>query len=163
MTDNAEEGLIYIVDTNVAIVANGNLSEQATPACKLACAVRLNDIIKKGRLALDNQKLIFDEYKKYLNMKGQPGIGDAFIRWILVNWATGRCVWIAITPNQEQNGFDEFPLDDRLTEFDLADRKFIAVCMAHPEKPLILQAVDLKWGNFKEAFSDHGIEIEFLC
>lgn len=163
MTESVEATLIYVVDTNVAIVANANQSEQATPQCKLACAVRLNQIMKQERLALDNKQLIFDEYKKYLNMKGQPGVGDAFMRWILVNLATGRCVFVSIAPNQEQTGFDEFPADERLTDFDPSDRKFIAVAIAHPEKPPILQAVDLKWANFKEAFSDYGIRIEFLC
>ena len=43
------------------------------------------------------------------------------------------------------------------------DRKFIAVAVAHPEKPPILQAVDSQWWDFRDAFRRNGVTVEFIC
>ena len=63
----------------------------------------------------------------------------------------------------KENEFEEFPDDPALDEFDPDDRKFIAVALAHPEKPPILQAVDSQWWDFRNAFRRHGVTIEFIC
>jgi hypothetical protein len=79
-----------------------------------------------------------------------------------------RCTLVQITP--EGDSFAEFPNDDsRLTTFDPADRKWIAVALAHKrdqpaeDVPPIAQAADPKWKNFTEAFSEHGVTIDFIC
>ena len=59
--------------------------------------------------------------------------------------------------------FDEFPDDPALKRFDEDDRKFIAVARAHPDKPPILQAVDSKWLNFRDALHQKGVRVEDLC
>ena len=51
----------------------------------------------------------------------------------------------------------------RWMDFDPADRKFIAVALAHPEKPPILQAVDSQWWDFRDAFRRNGVIVEFIC
>ena len=43
------------------------------------------------------------------------------------------------------------------------DRKFIAVAVAHPEKPPILQAVDSQWWDFRDAFRQNGVTVAFIC
>ncbi len=69
-----------------------------------------------------------------------------------------------ITPvNGSENEFEEFPDDPALDDFDPDDRKFIAVTIAHPEKPPILQAVDSQWWDFRDAFRRNGVTVEFIC
>lgn len=155
-----------VVDTNVPIVTNGD-SEQASPKCVTACVERLRKItvLENERLALDNRWLIIREYQRNLRSEGQPGFGDAFLKWVLTNRANpDRCEYVSITPiDNYELDFVEFPRDPELTCFDLADRKFVAVALTHAQRPPILQAMDSKWWNYKDALRRNGVEVEFLC
>ncbi len=153
-----------IVDTNVAVVANGK-SQQASPQCVATCAVRLNDIVKQGKLILDDKWLILKEYMQNLRPSGQPGAGDAFLKWVLTNYRNPtRCELIPITPmNEEHTNFAEFPGTPGLASFHSHDRKFVAVAAAHPEHPPILQAVDVEWWGPRDQFCEAGIMVDFLC
>lgn len=81
------------------------------------------------------------------------------------NWKNPeRCDLIHITPvNDSENEFEEFPNDPALDGFDPDDRKFIAVALAHPETPSILQAVDSQWWDFRDALRQNGVTVEFIC
>jgi hypothetical protein len=57
----------------------------------------------------------------------------------------------------------QFPNDERLVGFDRSDHKFVAVALAHPERPPILNAVDADWWYYREELARHGIRVEFLC
>ena len=153
-----------IVDTNVAVVANGK-SEQASEQCVDSCAERLDQIMYGGvKLVLDDDWRILDEYMRNLHTNG-PDIGDRFLAWTL-QYRTNpeRCELVPITPvNDLENEFEEFPTDSALDEFDRDDRKFIAVALAHPEKPPIIQAVDTQWWDFRDALSRNGVTVEFIC
>lgn len=59
--------------------------------------------------------------------------------------------------------FVEFPNHPELQKFDRSDRKFVAVSVAHPDQPPILQAADSKWWGWKEALAECGITVIFLC
>ena len=75
-----------------------------------------------------------------------------------------RCDLVTITPiDGSENEFEEFPDDPALNDFDPDDRKFIAVAIAHLEKPPILQAVDSQWWDFRDALRRNGIIVEFIC
>lgn len=151
-----------IVDTNVPIVANEK-SDQASPQCVIACVQKLREIQNQHIIVLDNNWLIIQEYKNKLSQTGQPGVGDAFLKWVLINYANPeRCQKVQITPTTE-NSFKEFPDDPALSNFDLSDRKFVAVALAHPEKPPILNAVDSDWKNSETALAAFGVRVEFLC
>ena len=152
----------WVVDTNVPIVANGK-SNQASPHCVIACVQKLLEIQKQHIIVLDNNWLIIKEYKNKLSQTGQPGVGDAFLKWVLTNHANPqRCQKVQITPTTE-NSFEEFPDDPTLLKFDLSDRKFVAVALAHPEKPPILNATDSDWKHFETALAAFGVRVEFLC
>ncbi len=153
-----------IVDTNVPVVANGS-SEQASPECVKTCVIRLEELTQKGQLVLDDKWLILKEYMAHLRSSGQPGVGDVFLKWVLTNCRNQKvCEQVTITPrNSGETDFEEFPSDPALNEFDPADRKFVAVAVAHPDKPPILQAVDTHWWQMKEALRKAGITIDFLC
>lgn len=87
-----------VVDTNVPIVANRR-AEHASLQCVLTCIRRLENVMDKGRIVLDNSWLILTEYKNHLSSSGQPGVGDVFLKWVLTNRANlERCELIEITP-----------------------------------------------------------------
>lgn len=153
-----------VVDTNVPVVANGK-SEQASPKCVRNCAVRLRQLTKKGKLVLDDRWLILREYMANLRSSGQPGSGDAFLKWVLSNYRNPRfCELVQITPkDSSETDFEEFPSDPALSNFDATDKKFVAVALAHPDKPPILQAVDTEWWEMREPLGVAGITIDFLC
>ena len=154
--------MYVIADTNVPIVANGK-SPQASPDCVINCVRRLMQIQQNEILVLDDRWLIIQEYQKNLSSSGQPGVGDAFLKWVLTNqYNPKRCQRIQITEISEYN-FAEFPNDPNLAGFDLSDRKFVAVAIAHPQKPPILNAVDSDWRDFRNQLASHGVQVEFIC
>jgi hypothetical protein len=152
-----------VIDTNVLVVANARNCEQASQNCILACVFRLRQIQQEGIVVLDSKWQILNEYKKNVNSSGQPGVGDAFLGWVLTNLANPKhCETVDITPTETDN-FAEFPQDPSLANFDPADRKFVAVALTHPTKPLVLEAVDSDWRENYQALHKFGVKVEFLC
>ena len=161
--------MTVIVDTNVPLAANR--FSHASEDCVEICVDRLEQITK-GEIklavdyrALDGQRHIIDEYRNKLDASRQPGVGDAFLKWVETNWANpDRCDLVEITPIVGGKiNFAEFPSDPALANFDDDDRKFVAVARAHPGQPPILQAVDSKWRNFLGALTQNGVTVEYLC
>ncbi|AFY73380.1 hypothetical protein Syn7502_01286 [Synechococcus sp. PCC 7502] len=152
-----------VIDTNVLIVANNRESEHASPKCIISCIRWLQNFEKSGILVIDSKWLIINEYKKKVNQSGQPGVGDAFLKWILINRNNPqRCQQVQITQIDENN-FAEFPRSSNLEKFDPNDRKFVAVSLTHPAKPAIAIAIDRGWNRHQKPLYEHGIEVEFLC
>jgi len=158
--------MTVVVDTNVAVVANGH-SEQASPECVISCGQRLLGITNgTENLVLDDRREVINEYSRNLRSSGQPGAGDAFLKWVLTHQANPeRCELVHITPVEDVpiTTFHEFPSDPDLSDFDPDDRKFVGVALAHPQKPPILQAVDTGWWHFRDALLRNGVRVEFLC
>ena len=157
--------MMVVVDTNVPKVANGRReAPQASRKCVNTCISRIRGIIRgEEKLVLDNRWILIGEYRDNLRSSGEPGTGDRFLRWILQNKDT-KCDLVPITPvNGSKIEFDEFPDDPALKCFDEDDRKFIAVTRAHPDNPPILQAVDSKWLNYREALTQNGVTVDYLC
>ncbi len=75
-----------VVDTNVPMVANGR-TEQASLACVSTTITKLRDIQSRHRVLVDCLGLILDEYRRHLSPRGQPGLGDAFFKWLWDNQA----------------------------------------------------------------------------
>lgn len=155
-----------LMDTNVPKTAN--LATQPDPdsnvsnACVLACIEAVEHVIKKRGLIIDAGNEIFDEYQQQLSMKGQPGVGDRFMKWVHDNrWSLPDSQRVTITRNGDS--YDEFPTHDELNNFDRSDRKFVAVANTHKDKPPILQATDSKWWGWKDGLAEIGIAVQFLC
>jgi hypothetical protein len=154
--------MTFVVDTNVIVVANDREADHATPQCVLRCVDRLTEIRKTERIVLHANYEILNEYFRKANRSGQPGDGDAFAKWVFDNqWNETHCDLVSITPSD--GGYLEFPTDPRLAGFDLDDRKFVAVSIAHPERSPILNAVGSDWRNFAEPLAENGIKVHDLC
>lgn len=151
-----------VVDTNVVLVANGQ-HDNVSSECIASCALRLQAIMKSGKLALDDNFRILGEYQNKTTPKMGNRPGDAFVRWALQNNANAVRVDRVVLTDHAERGFESFPADSELLDFDAADRKFIAVAHGHPASPPILQAADSKWLTWSEALKKHGLAVDFLC
>ncbi len=154
----------WIVDTNVARVANfPHDPTHASPECVLACVRRIRDVTATGGLLLDDAWHIISEYQGQLRSKGQPGVGDAFLRAVLTRRADASwCALVPITPHAER-GFEEYPDDPAIAAFDPSDHKFVAVALAGPQPSVVLNAVDRDWWEHRNGLQTNGVRIEFLC
>lgn len=155
-----------IVDTNVPLTANRALAPAEIPqeliACVDACITAIEHVTQNGGLVIDAGDEIFEEYRHGLSMKGQPGIGDKFMKWVHDNrWKFPDSDRVVIT--KDGTSYKEFPDHAGLVDFDPSDRKFVAVANAHGNNPTILQATDSKWWGWKDALEDMGIVVCFLC
>lgn len=155
-----------VVDTNVPKTANLSQDPANVPedlkACVWNCVEAIDHVVKNGGLVIDAGDEIFTEYRHQLEMSGQPGIGDSFMKWVHDHrWRLPQEDRVTITKNGKT--YDEFPEHDDLINFDDSDRKFVAVANAHPEKPPILEATDSKWWGWKDALCSVGIRVIFVC
>jgi hypothetical protein len=154
----------FVVDTNVPIVANGR--SHADPACVIACVNALLDVRSDGVVVLDDAMRILSEYMNSLSLAGEPGAGDAFMKWVWsVQADENLCERVIITPRagNDADDFEEFPDDPDLAAFDRSDRKFVAAALASLREPVILNAVDPDWAESHDALARNGLTIRFLC
>ncbi|HHK8342826.1 TPA: hypothetical protein ACQVKK_000645 [Serratia marcescens] len=157
----------FLIDTNVPKTANLAIDmSQVTEEnfqCVSECVELIDQIVKSSTpgLVLDANNEIFDEYRGQLNMGGNPGMGDSFMKWLHDNrWSFPEEDRVVIT--KIGDSYEQFPDHQGLMNFDLSDRKFIAVSNAHPRKPCIYEATDSKWWGWKNALMEVGIEVKFI-
>jgi hypothetical protein len=160
-----------VFDTNVLIVANFGVApdeiddERLDLDCVEECMLRIERVIYgSGEYAvvIDGDWEILNEYSNKLSKEGR-GVGDQFLKWLYNNQFNEAVVnRVSLTKTSEYQ-YEEFPGNDGLESFDPADRKFVAVAHAHPEKQNILQATDAKWLGWAPALEEEGITVEFLC
>lgn len=153
-----------VVDTNVAATANGR-NPEAPPDCVAASARALKHVVEVGHVCLDRGGAIIKEYRGLLSASGQPGPGDAFLKWLLTHeWNEHRVTRVQITPKiSDPEDYEELPAPSDGTIYDPSDRKFLAVAAAHSNRPPILQALDSKWWGWQASLAAIGVVIHFLC
>ncbi|WP_028316340.1 hypothetical protein [Desulfatibacillum aliphaticivorans] len=150
------------VPKNANLATNPDPDSDAPNACILACVEAVEHVVEKRGLVIDDGDEIFDEYRRQLAIKGQPGVGDRFIKWVHDNrWKFPKTDRILIT--KKGDSYYEFPEHPGLELFDVSDRKFIAVANAHADKRPVLQATDSKWWKWRQALIEVGISVFFLC
>jgi hypothetical protein len=157
---------ICVVDTNVPKLANRGTDPDSVPpelaTCVLACIEAIDHVVNRGRLALDAEDEIFDEYRRQLDLKGQPGVGDQFVKWVHdKRWTFPESDRVRLT--KTDGTYEQFPTHEELADLDPSDRKFVAVADAHPDRPPILEAADSKWWGWREALAEAGTRVQFLC
>lgn len=149
--------MTFVVDTNVAIVANGR-GIHADEECQSTCVKKLK-FLKREVVAIDDKYLILGEYRKHLNSSREPGLGDKFFIDVFNNLhKCERVRMVTVTPSEDDGrGFEE------LTEntFDRSDRKFLAVAVK--AKAVILNATDSDWDEHKALMNALGVKVEQLC
>lgn len=153
-----------VIDTNVLIVANRK-SQHVSVDCVSNCIKALERAQKEQVIVLDSGMRIIKEYQSHSRWKGQPGIGDAFFKWLFYNLCNPlRCKQVDITPQKnDADDFEEFPTDPDLIRFDRSDRKFVAVAVASRVNPTILNATDTDWWCFRKILKRHQVSVVFLC
>ena len=149
---------VFVVDTNVAIVANGRRTHADT-SCRLTCVRKLSSLVTQETVAIDDGNLILDEYRKHLNFSGSPGVGDVFFKHVFDHQYQGRRVRIIrVTPTEDdRRGFEELPEN----AFDRSDRKFLAVAVA--AGAVVLNATDSDWGEQQALMDELRVKVDELC
>ena len=150
--------MTFVVDTNVAIVANGR-GTHVDEQCQLACVQKLRSLVAQEPVAIDDGWLVLDEYKNHLNFSGMPGVGDVFFKHVFNNQYQGKYVRrVAVTPTEDDGrGFEELPENT----LDPSDRKFLAVAVA--AEAVVLNATDSDWGEQRVLLDELGVEVGQLC
>lgn len=159
--------VLCVVDTNIPINANLAKDPESIPGelifCVYNCILAIDHVIKNRSLVIDSGDEIYNEYRNKLSLSGQPGTGDKFMKWVHDNrWMFVKENRVSISPDGDDS-YIEFPGHQGLDNFDISDRKFVAVSNGHPKKPVILQSTDSKWWGWKEALAEVGIKVQFLC
>ncbi|MFM8174468.1 MAG: hypothetical protein ACKN81_13060, partial [Pirellulaceae bacterium] len=156
-----------IVANEASHVGATGRSAQASHSCVLAAVRKLQEISHSGRIALDTLGLVLQEYQRArMSYGGQPGVGDAFFKWVHENQANPKfCDLVEIHATSGSNDdFEEVPTDVDLRRFDRSDRKFVAIVIGfRPKIAVVLNAVDSDWWNSRDALRRNGIEVEFVC
>lgn len=152
-----------IVDTNVPIVANGRPDpDDARPpsfVCRMAALNFLTALVENGKVLVDDAGAIITEYRRHLNPKGQPGVGDRFYQLILQS-APKRVERLPL-PTREDGEYEDLPQMLIDIGFDPSDRKFAA--MAKRYVTPVYNATDSDWLEDAEVLQLAGIEVRQLC
>lgn len=148
----------FVVDTNVAKVANCAADIDVDDVCKLTCMESLERLVRQGVIAIDETGFVLEEYSNNLAWSGAPGVGDAFFRYILNNqYKCERIKRVAVTPSDDNRGFEELPENT----LDRSDRKFLAVAVAG--NATILNATDSDWCEQQKLIKELGVDVNELC
>jgi hypothetical protein len=151
-----------VIDTNVAAVAQG-LHQEASSACQISCIEFLIKAQSNGRVSIDEAGLIASEYIKVLGASGRPGVGRAFVKWLLDNqYDDRRSERVPLTARPDWRLFDQFPDDNELRLFDSDDRKFVAVAVASEFEAVIYNAVDSDYAEHAVALGRYVCVVQ-LC
>ena len=154
----------FIIDTNVLIIANDKSPHISTHDVN-SCMNFILSVYENSIVYLDSLYLILDEYFNHASHSGQPGLGDAFAKWLFNNQANNDvCKIMKITYSiTDPYNFEEFPSDDCFKNFDVSDRKFVALAISAEKEPEICNGSDSDWFNYFQDFCQLGIRIKFLC
>ena len=150
-----------VIDTNVAIVANGTGDgfEKISPACRLAAIELLRRVLKDGIIVVDLQGECQAEYHRHLNPRGQPGVGDLFYREIIQSHP-GRIMRISLEKDGEGQ-YVNLPREVISSKFDQSDRKFAALGFSCGCQ--VANATDRDWLEWRHILEAAGLNILFVC
>lgn len=114
-------------------------------------------------IAVDESDLILLEYVGALKNSQTAGIGAKLAAYLHQRrYQANTCRRVPVTPIAAPAGsFAEVP--EPLRDFDADDQKFIAVAVAEGNRLPILTAVDREWWERHAEFTQHGVDVQFLC
>ena len=146
-----------VVDTNVAVVANG--AGNTSIDCRIAAVEFLSRIVQAGKVYLDNAGEIQQEYRRHLNPRGQPGVGDRFFLEMLRS--NPVIVSRIDLPKGVDGNFLDIPDSIVRSGFDPSDHKFLAVAIRQGVP--VCNAVDSDWLEHHLAINEIGVTVNFVC
>jgi hypothetical protein len=123
----------------------------------------LKRLMREEIIVLDEGGELLKKYRIYLNGSGFPGIGDAFFRYLSDHCYNDTKIvrrTLRMSPNGE---YTDFPMNGALKYFDRDDRVFVALALATPENPEIINAVDSDYRNHKEDLQRFEVSVVELC
>ena len=151
-----------VVDTNVILIANGAHPDTGD-LCRQACVDRLAQLVKKGRVVIDDGNAIVEEYLRRTEPRKGQRPGDVFLKWLLNNQGNrARVERVSITPAVD-GSFAEFDALRLASNVDPQDRKFIAVAVKPRRKARIWEGADSKWLDWWQPLRDAGVHVDFIC
>jgi hypothetical protein len=158
----------FVIDENVLIVAEKQAPDKDTnDACIQNCIEALRKV-RTEMLVLDSNDLIFAKYRKHFEPIRRNGQGTEFLIWLMQNqFYPDRCERVKITPLEPS--FVEVPLELRNPDpatnkiFDLDDHIWLAAAKASVNNPIILNATDTDWYEWRDQLKEHDFQLEFLC
>jgi hypothetical protein len=152
-----------VVDTNVAIVANGRPDptdvRPPSRSCRIAAVTFLMKVERDGKILLDVQGEIQGEYRRNLKPRGAPGVGDRFYQIVLQS--SPRLVERIDLPKRPDGEYQDLPQSLVDAGFDPSDRKFAA--LARKEGAPMYNAIDSDWIEHAATLEIAGIKVENLC
>ncbi len=152
---SVEAGATFVVDTNVAVVADGS-SDHADECCESACVTALSEVVRHGVVIVDETGCILGEYRRQL--RRSQGMGGKFLKHVHDRqWEGRRVRQVPITPAGDDRGFEELPPN----EFDRDDRKFLATAVS--AKAEVLNATDSDWAEHRALTDELGVVVRQLC
>lgn len=152
-----------VVDTNVAIVANGQ-QDRLDPrppsiTCRIAAVTFLSNLVINGIILLDTDHAIQEEYRRHLNPRGAPGVGDRF--YLEVLHSSPNLVERVNLPKRPDGEYEDLPQSLIDAGFDPSDRKFAA--LACKEGVTVHNATDSDWIEHSTTLACEGIQVNNLC
>ena len=107
----------------------------------------------------DTTGSVFDEYKRYLDFCGQPGVGDQFFAWFVrTRWDTSRIERVNLDAAKATSDYVPIPL----RSFDPSDHKWIAVYL-EGAADVIVNATDSDWEEARTELDRHAIRVRQLA
>ena len=152
----------YIVDTNVPLIAQDHA--HMLPSCGEACSKFMQELFAGNyTLVLDEDDHILSEYKGRMAQSTQNTFGKQFLIWIYTNqWDVNKVKKVTISHTGAGN-YNEVPQSLIDCEFDISDRKFVAVAVANNFSAPIVQSADSKWIGWLPTLVVERVIVHFLC
>lgn len=152
-----------VVDTNVAIVANGRLKDAGdrppSIMCRKAAVEFLVQVVECGTALLDRDGAVSAQYRRYLSARGQPGIGDRFYQMTLQH--SPRSVEYIELPKRADGEYSDLPQPLIDAGFDPEDRVFAALAIR--ENVPVFNATDSDWVEHAGVLSACAVKVKNLC
>lgn len=150
----------YVIDTNVIVLANNNKFD-ADAKDQIKAIKILQTIVEKELIvSIDSDQLILEEYRRYANYSGSPGVGDVFFKWLHDHLGSNLCELVNLTSDKNENFlFRELHSHDELVGFDRSDQKFLVVAINSVYTCSVCNISDSDWENYRHEIENLGILI----
>jgi hypothetical protein len=119
----------------------------------------LKKLLISGTVLLDAEGEIQSEYRRYLNPRGAPGVGDRFYQEVL--HSSPRLVERIVLARRDDNEYADLPQALVDAGFDPSDRKFAA--LAYKEGVSVFNATDTDWIEHADTLLRSGIQVNNIC